>query len=209
MDFPDDFPTHLQPPVERSIAQAEIEFWKRMDSSQSTGDNTIAGFVDEYILKVFFAFARQARRAGKDGVWTGERIRNALDDFLERLIRKAYVDLSRIGHPFESGYQDIRRKIRRSPDWMVHQKGMKDVARTQEWIASLPEVSTASVADERRRVVQPILDDKAWSTYQWALEANVNHHTAYDYLSGKRNPNRSTRLALAKALGIDVKALPS
>jgi len=38
--------------------------------------------------------------------------------------------------------------------------------------------------NERERFVRPILDRKGWSTHQFAVEAEVDFHTANDYLKG-------------------------
>jgi len=62
--------------------------------------------------------------------------------------------------------------------------------------------------NERERFVRPILEKKAWSTFQFALEADVDFHTANDYLNGKNKPNRTTRARLAKALEVPVEKLP-
>ncbi len=60
----------------------------------------------------------------------------------------------------------------------------------------------------RREFVAPLLDAKGWSPLDWALEAQVAPATANDYLDDKTNPYRSTRLKLAKALGVPVEQLP-
>jgi len=60
----------------------------------------------------------------------------------------------------------------------------------------------------RRGYVTPLLDAKGWSPLDWALEAIVAPATVNDYLDDKTNPYRSTRLKLAKALGVPVEQLP-
>jgi hypothetical protein len=62
--------------------------------------------------------------------------------------------------------------------------------------------------NERRKVVEPLLDAKGWSVFEWANEAKVAHATAIDYLDLKTNPYPSTRLKLANALGIPQDQLP-
>jgi lambda repressor-like predicted transcriptional regulator len=62
--------------------------------------------------------------------------------------------------------------------------------------------------NERRAFVIPLLDKKGWSILDWANEAGVSHATAIDYLDKKTKPYRSTRLKLAKALGVNVEQLP-
>jgi lambda repressor-like predicted transcriptional regulator len=60
----------------------------------------------------------------------------------------------------------------------------------------------------RKAFVDPILLDKGWSILDWANEAEVAYHTAADYLAGTTSPYRSTRVRLAKALGVSPNQLP-
>jgi transcriptional regulator with XRE-family HTH domain len=53
-----------------------------------------------------------------------------------------------------------------------------------------------------------ILDAKGWSPFELASEARLDHATVIDYLRGKTKPYPSTRLKLAKALGVAVEQLP-
>lgn len=72
------------------------------------------------------------------------------------------------------------------------------------------EIKTANTCEgnERQLFVQPILEKKGWSTHRFAVEAEVDFHTANDYLKNKTKPNRTTRTQLAKALGLPVEQLP-
>jgi lambda repressor-like predicted transcriptional regulator len=56
--------------------------------------------------------------------------------------------------------------------------------------------------------VQPILAKNGWSIHDWAIESEVDFHTANNYLKGKSKPYRSTRKKLADSLGISVQDLP-
>jgi lambda repressor-like predicted transcriptional regulator len=62
--------------------------------------------------------------------------------------------------------------------------------------------------NQRKVYVLPILETKGWSILDWANEAEVAYHTAADYLDGKTRPYRSSRLKMAKALGVTVQQLP-
>jgi hypothetical protein len=77
---------------------------------------------------------------------------------------------------------------------------------------ALPEAALPAapplLANERRKVVEPLLDAKGWSVLDWANEAGVAHATAMDYLDLKTRPYPSTRLKLANALGISQDQLP-
>jgi lambda repressor-like predicted transcriptional regulator len=60
----------------------------------------------------------------------------------------------------------------------------------------------------RRAFVMPLLEAKGWSILDWANEAGVSHATAMDYLQDRTKPYRSSRLKLAKVLGVPVEQLP-
>ena len=68
--------------------------------------------------------------------------------------------------------------------------------------------SAESLSTQRKAVVKPILESKGWSELDWANESNVAYHTAADYLAGKTRSYPSTRLKLAKSLGLTVQQLP-
>jgi lambda repressor-like predicted transcriptional regulator len=99
----------------------------------------------------------------------------------------------------------------------------------QEWIADLdharklagigtkslspasPQAPTSDIPSEinpRQAFVFPLLEQRGWSLLKWADEALVSHDTVIDYLANRTKPYRSTRLKLAKALGISVQQLP-
>jgi lambda repressor-like predicted transcriptional regulator len=58
------------------------------------------------------------------------------------------------------------------------------------------------IAEKRRALIQPILDAKGWSIYDWAQSASVSHHTANSYLNNLRKTYPYNRAKLAKALGL-------
>jgi len=74
--------------------------------------------------------------------------------------------------------------------------------------APMPSEGPTEKSPIRKAVVEPILEEKGWSILDWANEANVAHATTMDYLQGKTKPYRSTRLKLAKALGVPIEKLP-
>jgi lambda repressor-like predicted transcriptional regulator len=75
-------------------------------------------------------------------------------------------------------------------------------------LQTLPEQKRSTTADRRKAFISPLLLEKGWSILQWATEAEVAYNTVADYLSGKKNPYPSTRVKLAKALGISANRLP-
>jgi lambda repressor-like predicted transcriptional regulator len=72
-----------------------------------------------------------------------------------------------------------------------------------------PEGTQREQQSGRKDFVIPLLEAKGWSILDWANEAGVAHATAHDYLDGKTKKSyASTRLKLAKALGVPVDKLP-
>jgi len=63
-------------------------------------------------------------------------------------------------------------------------------------------------SNQRGAFLKPILDQKGFSVHDWARQADVDFHTANDYLNGKTNPYKSTRRKLADAIGLKVEELP-
>jgi hypothetical protein len=72
MDYPTDFPKHLQPPVDAAIHKAEAEYLEaRKKDAQLFGARWQA-FALERIKTIFFAFGEQACEAGRQNLWSGE-----------------------------------------------------------------------------------------------------------------------------------------
>jgi len=71
-----------------------------------------------------------------------------------------------------------------------------------------PRATWRGRGNSRKDFVIPILEQKGWSILDWAGESGLDFHTANDYLKGTTKPYRSTRVKLAKALGVDVEVLP-
>lgn len=70
------------------------------------------------------------------------------------------------------------------------------------------EPNDAAAKNPRYAFVLPILEKRGWSVLDWANESGVAHATALDYLAGKTKPYRSTKVKLAKSLGVSIELLP-
>lgn len=68
--------------------------------------------------------------------------------------------------------------------------------------------TNVAAGNTREAFLRPILDKNGFSVHGWATEANVDFHTANDYLKGKTKPYPDTLKKLANALGIEVATLP-
>src|SRR5260370_9169566 len=66
----------------------------------------------------------------------------------------------------------------------------------------------AGPSNERASFVKPILDEKGWSTLDWAKHSEVDFNTAASYLKGKTRTFKSSRKKLAESLGVEVQKLP-
>jgi hypothetical protein len=60
----------------------------------------------------------------------------------------------------------------------------------------------------RKAVLMPLLAKKHFSVHDWANAADVDWHTADNYLNGKTKPYQSTIGKLARALDTDVEDMP-
>jgi len=91
---------------------------------------------------------------------------------------------------------------------MVHEAAQIPPPPLPPEVQAQVEAPTTRLADTRRAYVLPLLEEKGWSILEWATEAEVAYHTTADFLAGKTNPYRSSRLKMARALGVTVQQLP-
>ena len=213
MEYPHGFPEHLKPPVEQAMARAEIKYLKACSEFDPTHryETILPTSIYDFVEKIFFVFTKQAREAGREGLWSIEQIRLATEDYLHHLIVDAFFakDPSPTTFGLKWFESEARSHLFASKDWMRHQRGLATLARSVS-VKKQPRSlgQTSSVLETRQRFVKPILDEKGWSILDWANEAEVAYHTAADYFAGKKNPFRSTRAKLAKALGTPVNSFP-
>jgi ribosome-binding protein aMBF1 (putative translation factor) len=111
---------------------------------------------------------------------------------------------STVPDPFEIEVAEL--KERQSGELLALVK--EKMAKAAEAERKLPDIEPPKIPMTRREFVQKILEEKGWSILDWANEAEVSHATAMDYIQEKTRPYRSTRLKLAKALGVPVDQLP-
>ncbi len=91
----------------------------------------------------------------------------------------------------------------------LHRTAKDHLAERAKPVNAVPMVTEPQdVARRRKKIIEPLLVDRGWSILDWANHANVAYHTAADYLSGSKRPYRSTRVKLAKALGLSPNQLP-
>jgi lambda repressor-like predicted transcriptional regulator len=110
---------------------------------------------------------------------------------------------------FESGYidaYDLDDALHKASIHFVRHDGSPALLFRASDPKLTPEIQGET--NSRRAFVLPLLEKRGWSILDWANEAGISHGTTQDYLAGKTKPYSSTRLKLAKALGVPVQQLP-
>lgn len=107
-------------------------------------------------------------------------------------------------NPFDLEAAKLKEKQSRELLALIEER-MAASAQTE---VKLPALEPPTIQLTRNEFVQRILEEKGWSILDWANEAGVSHVTAAAYLRGKTKTYRSTRVKLAKALGVLIAELP-
>jgi lambda repressor-like predicted transcriptional regulator len=89
---------------------------------------------------------------------------------------------------------------------LEHKKARADSTTALSGTGGKP--TNAVVSNTREAFLKPILKKTGFSIRAWARKANVDFHTADNYLKGKTKPNPDTLKELADALGVKVEELP-
>jgi hypothetical protein len=112
----------------------------------------------------------------------------------------------------------IRRRLERQielEEWDgIIEAGKTNVSVLDVFVAEPPSPTSEadgelqqSGPDHRELLVRPLLEERGWSTLDWALHSSVDVKTAKHYLQGMKSC-ASTRKKLAVSLGIEVNKLP-
>lgn len=88
------------------------------------------------------------------------------------------------------------------------QENASSIATLIESTARATETQSENGTNKRDAFVRPLLNKKGWSIHDWAVNSNVDFHTAASYLKGKTKTYQSTRKKLADSLGVLVEDLP-
>jgi lambda repressor-like predicted transcriptional regulator len=218
MDYPSGFPEHLKPPVEQAMAEAEIRYLgaRRGYESENRYETYLPELIYAFIKKTFFVFARQARQAGEEGIWSVEQIRTAIDYYLRHLIVDTFFEKhpSPATHERQWFVDQTRSKLLASKEWVQHQRGLASLAKSSSSKErplsqrKSPASRPSDLADIRRAFVQPRLLEKGMSPSKWADRAGFDTSVIYDYLNGRSKPRPETRKAMAEALGVTAIELP-
>jgi hypothetical protein len=175
MLYPRGFPQHLQPLIDQAIAEAEADFITIRRNHPSTA---IAAR-EQWISKIFFAFAQQARKAVSEGLWRGEEIRAELEGFLHQLLVDAFYDKKLSSGLFSSFEEEQKRKIKESDLWRTHQLELAEILGMLSKPKSLPHHgSRASWLQERLR-------ERGWGSADASAFGGPDRKTIEKILDGK------------------------
>jgi hypothetical protein len=215
LEFPPYFPSVFMAPVVAARSRAEREFRDEL----AVGKNRGKAAALKYIVTVIAAFGQQACAAGRSGAIPLKSIEPYIDDFERRASLHAYYDLSlNEWWPSWESFRDEETAHRRwSAEW---QALLTDLQRAANSVITGPPPATGlgnepqaellsdARASRRRAVVEPILKARGLTRSGLATEAGVDPSVVYDYLKGRGSLYPSSRIALAKALGITESDLP-
>jgi hypothetical protein len=130
MEYPSDFPAELQPAVDAKFHQAERDFIDARKLLKHSFE--MDGLIINYIQKVFTAFALQACRAEERGLWSGQKVRRAMEEFRRRLTVHVFFDKHpnpRNSSALDDLQRDAKRTKEKSDDWREIQEELQRVAR--------------------------------------------------------------------------------
>lgn len=123
MDYPADFPEHLQPPVDAAIAQAE-QFLVQIIDKPGEWEGLLAA----WLWLVFSAFSKQAMIAAKTGIWTGRQARMITEDFLRRSSTYAYQRGAPIPERLHEDLRSVMNAVTLSPQWKSLHEDLQRIA---------------------------------------------------------------------------------
>lgn len=121
----------------------------------------------------------------------------------EKIEQELKKTLSEIGKQYEQGMapSQVNSKSAKTPP---EQQPSASVMNSDSEDKPEPE----SIASKRKAAIEPILEEKGWSVLDWATESEVAYHTAADFLAGRTRAYRSTRVKLAKSIGLSIQQFP-
>jgi hypothetical protein len=136
MEYPDDFPEELQPPVDAALHDSEGEFLDAKKASEQFSSDANR-LLSKYVKKVFIAFAYQAAVAWEQRLWNGERTRQALEEALGYIARYAHSRHHQDQYSYDSFEKDVTSWIKNSDEWRKIQDRLKEVAESQSTATAL------------------------------------------------------------------------
>ena len=192
MFLPQDFPPRYAALVQTAEIKAGRKFPDLADARER-----VAAKMD--------AFAKIALEVAKRGEWSLESVVPGFEHYLRTL---CISDLTRFvpDGVLQDRVHELIEEIRHSNRWLSYMRSVERINRKLQ--TSSAKAESRRDPARRKEFVLRILESKGWSILEWANDAEVAYHTASDYLENRTTPYRSTRLKLAKSLGVNVQDLP-
>lgn len=195
--YPSTFPKEFQPEVERSITRAELAF-RRATKDRTDGGVFKAAF--NFVIAVFAEFAHQACAVERQGHWSSEQLRDAVEEFLVPLTYYVYELTGMKAVQHSNGYwraidysREVIGRVRRSDAWNTHLEERLTVADARTRSTERP----AGIAS----VVNKDADDLSTRLASW-LAAQMKERNLSPYQLHKQDgPDPKTTRSILKARG--------
>jgi hypothetical protein len=185
MDYPPEFSSRARArvEVERLKAGKDLEQYRNQPGARPRRRRTSGPYgalwreeeeedLHEYILRVSLAFAYESCELGLQGVWTVDRIRSEVSDFLRKFTIEAHSEKGhdKSGHPLREMVSNwdgsllpkVHREFQKSAEWHQFEKKLLSVAQRQ---AEAPRAVTGgksadaalTIGTDRRAIVEAFL----------------------------------------------------
>ena len=150
MEYPKDFPQGSRARVHAAEAKAQLDFANakrrlqppRPEYLSPEYETAVEKLVRRHIFSVVFAFAHEAIRAARKGLWQTDNIQSNVKEYGERLIEQARRDMCQ----YDSGYSFQRVQVEVSH---FHREAWQGIEGSERWVKFLIEV--AEVAELQAR----------------------------------------------------------
>jgi hypothetical protein len=195
VDFPHEFSAQARAHIEAGRLKASRELgdaqaqkppdaWKRGAREWDRQE------FHNYILRVFLAFAREACELGKVGIWTVDRVRSEVDEFLRRFTIEAYYEkgCDRFGEKFPKMtgdwggglLLDVEQLFHRADEWRQFEDELLAVAEQVAGSTHGSDRTTSQLATESSTEPVPPRNGTDVAVSDWAsdLETTEGRKTA-------------------------------
>ncbi len=191
MEYPDDFPGSLREFVEAAIARAELEVYKQKKKHGQLFPTYWQGALLLWVKIIFFAFAEQTQKLGRDGTWSVERIRTELNAYLYGLAAQAHSRLA----PESNKLNDylVQREVNKIAETVTDFQEWEDL---QKQLQEIAETNTNPIYGD----IEPTLYHADYTDDSLTAKPKRRHLEAnYELL---KDPNgKLNRLLAAEAIG--------
>ena len=192
MEYPRNFPEHLQLPVDVAIAEAEAEFIRHPRGS-------LGEALWQYAVKIYFAFGDQVCQEVRERLCSGSTARWQMETFWGSLLHRTYWQKNR-GEDSSAESQDsfrtrMTRRIRASEKWGDYQRSVAAALESLKPESKVPELTEVPTTPKHESVAEQIekLREESRLTFEELAEKirvdprTVQRHTAGDSIPYNRH----------------------